>query len=104
LTARLPSNPPASTCLSSLSLHDALPISSSTTPTAGGSVTLTATANQDMTSTPYGISIMDTTAGIEIAHTGSGTTLNATVSQSSDIRRAHAGTPATIVARMPQSA
>jgi hypothetical protein len=55
---------------------------STTTPTIGSAVTLTATSNQDVCPTPYGISIMDATTGAEIAHTGCGTTLSATVSYS----------------------
>lgn len=54
---------------------------STVSPPGGGSVTLTATANQDVYPTPYGISIMDETTGAEIAHVGYGTTLTTRVTQ-----------------------
>jgi hypothetical protein len=50
-------------------------------PAVGGAATLTATANQDVGPTPYGLSIVDTSTGSVVAHTGSGTTVRATVSQ-----------------------
>ena len=55
---------------------------STTTPAVGGSVALTATANKDVGPTPYGLSILDATTGVEIIHAGSGTTLSTSVSQS----------------------
>src|SRR5207248_541240 len=54
---------------------------SMTSPTAGGSVTLTATANQDVGSTPYGMSILDVSTNTEVAHVSSGTSTSTTVSQ-----------------------
>jgi hypothetical protein len=53
---------------------------STTSPAAGGSVVLTATANKDVGPTPYGISIFDVTAGTELVHVGSGASATATVS------------------------
>lgn len=53
-----------------------------TAPVVGGSATLTATANQDVGPTPYGLSIVDTASGTVIAHTGSGTAVRAMVTQS----------------------
>ena len=58
---------------------------STTNPAVGGSVVLTATSNQDVGPTPYGMSIFDVTTGTELVHVGSGTTASATVSQSSAI-------------------
>jgi len=55
---------------------------SSTSPSVGGSVTLTGTANKDVGPTPYGMSILDVTTGTELVHTGSGATISTTVSQS----------------------
>ena len=56
---------------------------STTSPTVGGTVTLTATANQDVCPTPYGMSIFDASTGVELVHTGCGTTLSTTISQAS---------------------
>ena len=56
---------------------------STTAPAVGGSVTLTATANKDIGPTPYGMSIVDATTGVIVAHVGSGSTFSVTVSQSS---------------------
>jgi hypothetical protein len=53
---------------------------STTSPAAGGSVVLTATANKDLGPTPYGISIIDVTTGTELVHVGSGASTTATVS------------------------
>jgi hypothetical protein len=55
---------------------------STTSPTVGQSVTLTATANQDMGPTPYGMSIVDASTGVVLVHIGSGTTASVVVSQS----------------------
>ncbi len=61
---------------------------SSTSSTTGQYVTLTATANQDVWPTPYGMSIYDITTGTVTAHTGgnpagnANTTLSITVTQS----------------------
>ena len=55
---------------------------STTAPAVGGSVTLTATANKDIGPTPYGMSIVDATTGVIVAHVGSGSSFTATVSQS----------------------
>jgi hypothetical protein len=55
---------------------------SSATPAVGASVTLTATANQDVGPTPYGIWVYDTTTGALVAHAPSGTSVSAAVSQS----------------------
>ncbi len=55
----------------------------------GQAVTLTATANQNLWPTPYGMSIVDTTLGTQVAHTGGSasatgdTVLTTSVSQSS---------------------
>jgi hypothetical protein len=54
---------------------------STTSPATGGSVVLTATSNQDVGPTPYGMSIFDVTTGGELVHIGSGTTATATISQ-----------------------
>jgi hypothetical protein len=54
-------------------------------------VTLTATANQEMAPTPYGIGIIDTVSGAEIAHAGAGTTLTTTVAQSTATTRRYVG-------------
>ncbi len=61
--------------------------STSTSPLGGTQVTLTATAGQDVGPEPYGISIIDTWTGTQIAHTGSGTTVSAMVSQSASVTR-----------------
>jgi hypothetical protein len=55
---------------------------SSTTAGAGQSVNLSGVANRDIGPTPYGLSIIDTTTGQEVAHVGSGSTIAAAVSQS----------------------
>ena len=55
---------------------------SATTPAVGASVVLTATSNQDVGPTPYGMSIFDATTGTELVHISSGTTASASVSQS----------------------
>jgi acid phosphatase len=55
---------------------------SSTTAAMGQPVSLTGTANRDIGPTPYGLSIIDTTTGQEVAHIGSGSTIAAAVSQS----------------------
>jgi hypothetical protein len=55
---------------------------STTSPAVGGSVTLTATANQDVGPTPYGLYIYDVTTGSVVGHVSSGTSTSATVSQS----------------------
>jgi acid phosphatase len=55
---------------------------SSTTAATGQPVSLTGTANRDIAPTPYGLSIIDTTTGQEVAHVGSGSVIAATVSQS----------------------
>jgi hypothetical protein len=47
----------------------------------GQSVSLTGTANLDVGPTPYGLSIIDTTTGQELAHAQSGSVVAATVSQ-----------------------
>jgi hypothetical protein len=55
---------------------------SSTAAGTGQSVDLTGTANLDVGPTPYGLSIVDTTTGQEIAHVQSGSVISASVSQS----------------------
>jgi acid phosphatase len=55
---------------------------SSASPATGQPVNLTGTANRDVGPTPYGLSILDTTTGQEVAHVGSGAAIAATVSQS----------------------
>ncbi|HEX9315022.1 MAG TPA: alkaline phosphatase family protein [Actinomycetota bacterium] len=58
-------------------------LSASTTAAATGqSVNLTGTANLDVGPTPYGLSIIDTTTGQEMAHVQSGSVVAASVSQS----------------------
>jgi len=58
-------------------------LSASTTAAATGqSVNLTGTANLDVGPTPYGLSIIDTTMGQEMAHVQSGSVVAASVSQS----------------------
>ncbi len=54
---------------------------SASRPPVGGSVTLTATANQDMGPTNYGMSIVDETTHQILVHIGGGTRATATVSQ-----------------------
>ena len=54
---------------------------SGTAPAVGTAVTLTATANQDVGPTPYGLSIVDVTTGAIVVHVGSGATTTASVSQ-----------------------
>jgi uncharacterized membrane protein len=76
----------------------------STTPSVGGAVTLTATANQDIGPTPYGISIMDVTTNVEVAHVGVGTTLSVTVSQSAASTHRYVGMIANINGANPQAA
>jgi hypothetical protein len=76
----------------------------STTPTVGGPVTLTATANQDIGPTPYGISIMDVTTNIEVAHVFAGTTASVTVSQSTATAHRYVGLIANIGGANPQAA
>jgi len=61
----------------------------STAPTIGTSVTLTATANQNVGPTPYGISIIDVTTGAIAAHATTGTSLSVTVSESSVITQGY---------------
>ena len=56
---------------------------SSTSLAVGGTVTLTATANQDVGPTPYGLSIVNSTTGVVLIHVGSGTTTSVTVTESS---------------------
>jgi hypothetical protein len=66
----------------------AITLSASTTsPAAGGSVVLTATANKNVGPTPYGISIIDVTTGAELVHVGTGTTGSATVSNAASTHR-----------------
>jgi hypothetical protein len=60
---------------------------STTSPAAGGSVVLTATANKDVGPTPYGISIFDVTAGTELVHSGSGASTTATVTNTVSTHR-----------------
>jgi hypothetical protein len=60
---------------------------STTSPAAGGSVVLTATANKDVGPTPYGISIFDVTTGTELVHAGSGASTTATVSNAASTHR-----------------
>jgi hypothetical protein len=55
---------------------------SAATAAVGGVVTLTATTNQDMGPTPYGLSIVDATTNTQIGHIGGGTTFGVVVSQS----------------------
>ncbi len=55
---------------------------STTSPAVGGTVTLTATANQDVGPTPYGLYIYDVTTGSVVGHVTSGTTTSTTVTQS----------------------
>ncbi|HZU73388.1 MAG TPA: IPT/TIG domain-containing protein [Acidimicrobiales bacterium] len=69
------------TYTSSLKGYSATLAASTTSPAPGSSAILTATANQDVGPTPYGISIVDASNGVVLAHTGSGTTLSTTVSQ-----------------------
>ena len=59
------------------------------TPAVGAPVTLTATANQDVGPTLYGISIFDQTSGSELVHGTAGTTLSTTVIQSVDSTRSY---------------
>lgn len=54
---------------------------STSSPSAGGYATLTATANQDIGPTPYGLSIVDAATGTIIAHTGNGATVRVTITQ-----------------------
>ena len=56
---------------------------STTSPSVGGTVTLTATANKDIGPTPYGMSIVDASTGVIVAHVGSGSSFTVNVSQSS---------------------
>jgi RHS repeat-associated protein len=56
---------------------------SPTAPTLGGVSTVTATANQDVGPTAFGLSVVDVTAGVVVAHVGSGTTATALVTQAS---------------------
>ena len=66
----------------------AITLSASTTsPAAGGSVVLTATANKDVGPTPYGLSIIDVPTGTELLHVGSGATASATVSNVASTHR-----------------
>jgi hypothetical protein len=58
-----------------------------TSPSIGGSVTLTATANQDLGPTPYTFSIIDATTGAIVAHSGSGTVISTTISASQAMTR-----------------
>jgi hypothetical protein len=60
---------------------------STTSPAAGGSVVLTATANKDVGPTPYGISIIDVTTGTELVHVGSGASTTVTVSNAASTHR-----------------
>jgi hypothetical protein len=53
----------------------------------GGSVVLTATANQDLGPTPYTFSIVDATTGAIVAHSGSGSVLTVTVSSAAAATR-----------------
>jgi outer membrane biosynthesis protein TonB len=75
-TAGPPPPPPVSTNGYAIGLA-----ASATSSPVGGSVVLTATANQYVGPTPYGMSIFDTTTGVEVVHVGSGTSVSATVSQ-----------------------
>ena len=54
---------------------------SSTTAATGQPVSLSGTANRDIGPTPYGLSIIDTTTGQEVAHVGSGSVISAAVRQ-----------------------
>jgi hypothetical protein len=60
----------------------AISLSASATSVAAGSpVVLTATANQNLGPTPYGLSIFDAATGQELLHTGSGSTASVQVSR-----------------------
>jgi hypothetical protein len=59
------------------------------TPAVRASVVLTATTNQDVGPTLYGISIFDQTSGSELVHATAGTTLSTTVSQSVNSTRSY---------------
>ncbi|MDQ1426011.1 MAG: hypothetical protein QOD72_3509, partial [Acidimicrobiaceae bacterium] len=52
-------------------------------PSVGSAITLTATANQDVGPTPYGLSIVDVSTGAMVTHVGSGKTASAAVNSSS---------------------
>ncbi|MEA3019605.1 MAG: hypothetical protein QOI47_1129 [Actinomycetota bacterium] len=52
-----------------------------TTPAVGANVTLTATANQDLGPSNYGMSIVDVTTNTVLVHIGTGTTATASVTQ-----------------------
>jgi hypothetical protein len=58
---------------------------SAANPAVGGSVVLTATANQDVGPTPYGMSIFDASTNTELVHVGSGSTTSVSVSQSTTL-------------------
>jgi hypothetical protein len=64
---------------------------SSTAPAVGGSVTVTATANQDMGPTPYGISVVDAATNQVLGHVGSGTSLSVSVSSASATSHRYVG-------------
>jgi hypothetical protein len=64
---------------------------SSTSLAVGGTVTLTATANQDVGPTPYGLSIVNSTTGVVLTHVGSGTTTSVTVTETSPISQSFVG-------------
>ena len=60
----------------------AIGITASTpSPGVNGAVTLVASANRDVGPTPYGLSIIDTTTGQEVAHVQSGSTISAAVTR-----------------------
>ncbi len=70
----------------------AVSLSASTAaPAIGAAVNLTATANQDVGPTPYGLGIVDVTTGTELLHAGSGTTLSMSITQSSAVSHRYMG-------------
>jgi hypothetical protein len=64
---------------------------SSTSLAVGGTVTLTATANQNVGPTPYGLSIVNSTTGVVLTHVGTGTTTSVTVTETSPISQSFVG-------------
>jgi hypothetical protein len=73
------------TYLVSSSSYSVALAANTTSPDVGGSVTLTATANQDLGATSYGMSIVDASTGVILDHVTSGSSFSVVVSESAAV-------------------